>query len=601
MGLRTVVHECDFCVVGGGLAGMAAAIAAARGGTKVVILQDRPMFGGNASSEVRMWVCGADGGDNRETGIIEEIQLESLYYNPDKNYAVWDGLLWNKIKSEKNITPLLNCSVCAADCADGEDGRRIVSVTGWQTTTQTWHRVEAGLFADCSGDSILAPLTGAEYRMGREARDEFGEKTSQESADSQTMGMSCLIQCRKTERKSTFLAPPWAKKLTPDLIRLRRPNMASTAENFWYLELGGNRDSIGDTEEVRDELVALAYGMFDYVKNSGEVEDGDYWQLDFLGFLPGKRESRRMVGDYIMTQGDVLSGGRFDDVIAFGGWPLDDHHPDGFYHAGNPNVWGSTPAPYGIPYRCVYSRNISNLFFAGRNISMTHAAMSSARVMATCATLGEAVGTAANLAREAGLTPRGVGQNKIGELQARLMEQGCFLPYLRRSVPDFVRDAELIRAQDENLRNGADRVNRTYGGGEEGVFIPLGERAGYRFREPVRITNIHIAFDSDLPRASLPGDPCEQRHTMRANVFADGSGKSPTMTMPKPLVRAYRVEGVKADGERVTVFREENNLRQCVNIPTDAAFMELALIPESLWGGEGYGEGAAHILSFDAR
>ncbi|MBR4205083.1 MAG: FAD-dependent oxidoreductase [Clostridia bacterium] len=601
MGLSTVVHECDFCVVGGGLAGMAAAIAAARGGTKVVILQDRPMFGGNASSEVRMWVCGADGGDNRETGIIEEIQLESLYYNPDKNYAVWDGLLWNKIKSEKNITPLLNCSVCAADCADGEDGRRIVSVTGWQTTTQTWHRVKAALFADCSGDSILAPLTGAEYRMGREARDEFGEKTSQEVADSQTMGMSCLIQCRKTDRKSTFLAPPWAKKLTPDLIRLRRPNMTSTAENFWYLELGGNRDSIGDTEEVRDELVALAYGMFDYVKNSGEVEDGDYWQLDFLGFLPGKRESRRMVGDYIMTQGDVLSGGRFDDVIAFGGWPLDDHHPDGFYHAGNPNVWGSTPVPYGIPYRCVYSKNISNLFFAGRNISLTHAAMSSARVMATCATLGEAVGTAANLARETGLSPRGVGREKIGELQARLMEQGCFLPYLRRSIPDFVREAALLRAQDENLRNGADRVNRTYGGGEEGVFVPLGERAGYRFRKPVRVRNIHIAFDSDLPRASLPGDSCEQRHTMRANVFEDGCGKSPTMTMPKTLVRAYRVEGVTADGERVTILREENNLRQCVNIPCGAAFTELALIPESLWGGEGYGEGDAHVLSFDAR
>ena len=597
MGLETITHECDFCVVGGGLAGMAAAIAAARGGSKVVIVQDRPMFGGNASSEIRMWVCGADGGENRETGIIEEIQLESLYYNPYKKYPLWDALLWGKIRAEKNITALLNCSVCAAECGEGDGGRRIVSVTGWQTTTQRWHRIRAAYFADCSGDSILAPLTGAEYRVGRESRDEFGEKTSQETADRQTMGMSCLIQCRKTKEPTSYVPPVWAKKLTPDAIRLRRPNMASTAENFWYLELGGNRDSIGDTEEVRDELLALAAGMFDYIKNSGEVEDGPYWQLDFLGFLPGKRESRRMTGDYIMTQGDVLAGGRFDDVCAFGGWPLDDHHPDGFWHAGNPNVWGRTPAPYGIPYRCLYSKNIENLFFAGRNISMTHAAMSSARVMATCATLGEAAGCAANLAREYGLTPRGVYRERIRDLQARLMEAGCFLPGLRRAMPAWLLEAETTRPGLDALRNGADRTNHTYGEGDQGVMLRLGEAAGYRFREPVRISNVHLALDSDLARASLPGDGCERRHSMRANVFEDGSGKSPAMTVPATLVKAYRIEGITAEGERITLAEEENNLRQCVNVPADCVLSGLTFTPLSLWGpGD-----EAHVLSFDAR
>ncbi|MBR5365209.1 MAG: FAD-dependent oxidoreductase [Clostridia bacterium] len=597
MGLETIFHECDLCVVGGGLAGMAAAIAAARGGSKVVIVQDRPMFGGNASSEIRMWVCGADGGENRETGIIEEIQLESLYYNPYKKYPLWDALLFGKIRAEENITALLNCSVCAADCSETDGARRIDTVTGWQTTTQKWHRIRAAYFADCSGDSILAPLTGAEYRVGRESRDEFGEKTSQEHEDRQTMGMSCLIQCRKTKEPTSYIPPVWAKKMTPDAIRLRRPHMEATSENFWYLELGGNRDSIGDTEEVRDELLALAAGMFDYIKNSGEVEDGPYWQLDFLGFLPGKRESRRMVGEYIMTQGDVLAGGHFDDVCAFGGWPLDDHHPDGFWHAGNPNVWGRTPAPYGIPYRCLYSKNIENLFFAGRNISMTHAAMSSARVMATCATLGEAAGCAANLAREYGLTPDGVYRERIRDLQARLMEAGCFLPGLRRTMPAWILDAELIRPGTDALRNGADRTNHTYGEGDQGIQVKLGEAVGYRFREPVRIANVHLALDSDLARASLPGDDCERRHSMRANVFEDGSGKSPMMTMPAPLVKAYRIEGVTADGERILLAEERCNLRQCVNVKTDCVLTELTFTPISLWGtGD-----AVHILSFDAR
>lgn len=598
MALETVLHECDLCVVGGGLAGMCAAIAAARGGSKVVLMQDRPMFGGNASSEIRMWVCGSDGGDNRETGIIEEIQLESLYANPDKIYAVWDGILYGKVRDEANITPLLNCSCCDAKTETAPDGETVIAeITGWQTTTQKWHKVRAKYFSDCSGDSILAPLTGAEYRVGREARDEFGEKTSQETADRKTMGMSCLFQCRRMNRPVPFVAPSFAKKLTPEEIALRRPHMNSTGENFWYLELGGNRDSIGDTEEVRDELVALAYGMFDWIKNSGEVPGAEYWALDFLGFLPGKRESRRMVGDYIMTQGDVLAGGDFPDTVAFGGWPLDDHHPDGFYHRGNPNVWGSTPAPYGIPYRCLYSKNIGNLFFAGRNISLTHAAMSSSRVMATCATLGEAVGTAANIAREFSLSPRGVYRGKIGLLQQRLMENGCFLPRIPREIPGFVTDAALLRPGTENLRNGRDRTNRLFGPEDQGVTVPLGEAAGYRFTAPQKIGNVHIALDSDLARVTLPGDDVERRHSMRANVWPDDQTKSPSMPMPATLVKSYRVEGVTAEGERVVLREEGCNRLQCVNIPCSLALSELSFIPLSLWG-----RGAeAHILSFDAR
>ena len=592
MAFQKMEYTADLCVVGGGLAGMCAAIAAARGGSRVVLIQDRPVLGGNASSEIRMWVCGADGHNNRETGIIEEIQLASLWRNPDKNYSIWDGILYEKVRFEKNITLLLNCSVCDAEMENGQ----IKSVTGWQTTTQKWHTVKATYFADCSGDSVLAPLTGADFRVGREAASEFGEKTSQVEEDRQTMGMSCLIQLRKSDRVTEYIPPEWAMKMTPEVIKLRKPHMENSSENFWYMELGGNRDSIGDTEELRDELVSMAYGMVDYIKNSGEVEDGPYWELEFLGFLPGKRESRRMMGAYLMTQNDVLSGGDFPDTAAFGGWPLDDHHPDGFYHAGNPNVWGKTPAPYGIPYRCLYSRNVPNLYFAGRNISMTHAAMSSARVMATCALLGEAVGEAANVAREFGLTPHGVYEEKLDLLQQRLMEHGCFLPRFARTISDVCRNAALTGEADrlDVLRDGIDRNNHTYGEEDHSTVLPLGKAVTYTFDAPVQLANIHLAFDSDLDRATMPGDWCEKRHSMRANRTAE----SPTMWMPKTLVKGYRLTAVTASGETVTLAETERNLLQCVSIPADGAYTAVTFVPLSTWDD---GAESACVFSFDLR
>lgn len=596
MAFQKTVHYADFCVVGGGLSGICAAVAAARGGSKVVLIHDRPVLGGNASSEIRMWISGALGDNNRETGIVEEIELTSLWRNPDKNYHIWDSILYEKVKFEPNITLLLNCSVCDAEMQDGA----IASVTGWQTTTQRWHTVYADYYSDCSGDSVLAPLTGAEYRIGREAFSEFGEKTSQETADLQTMGMSCLIQLRKTSRPSEFIPPDWAKEIGEDVLRFRTPHIEHTGENFWYLELGGNRDSIHDTEEVRDELVALAYGMFDYIKNSGNVPDAEYWELDWMGFLPGKRESRRMVGPHIMTQSDVLSGGLFPDTVAYGGWSLDDHHPDGFYHAGNPNVWGATPSPYGIPYRVLYSVNIPNLFFAGRNISVTHAAMSSTRVMATCALLGEAVGTAANIAREFALSPQGVYEEKIHLLQQRLMENGCFLPHFRRDIADICKNARLycdgVSAEKlDVLRNGIDRNNHTYGTEDFRVSLPLGKAVTYSFDTPVRLSNIHLQFDTDLNRETLPGDSIDRQRSMRANRTEN----SVTVCMPKTMVKGYRLTAVTADRDTVTIAETDRNLLGCVNHDvSDELYVSVSFVPLTTWGED---TGNVQIFSFDLR
>ena len=212
--LKTQTLQADLCVVGGGIAGLCAAVEAARHGLKTVLMHERPVLGGNASSEIRMWICGAHGRDNRETGLIEEIALENLYRNPTKNYYLWDTVLYSFARREKNLTLLLNCACMDAETETGEfpDGRttRIKSVTGYQLTTQQFQRVEARFFADCSGDSILAPLTGAEFRIGRESKEEFGENTTTETADSCTMGMSCLIQGRETTQPVSFTPPEWS-------------------------------------------------------------------------------------------------------------------------------------------------------------------------------------------------------------------------------------------------------------------------------------------------------------------------------------------------------------------------------------------------------
>lgn len=590
--LNTITHTVDFCVVGGGMAGVCAAIAAARNGAKTLLMHERPVLGGNASSEVRMWICGAHGQNNRETGIIEEIALESLYSNPDKSHYLFDCILFDKVSSEPNITLLLNCS-----CMDAStDGNKIVSITGWQSTTQSFHKVEAKLFADCSGDSILAPLCKADFRLGREAASEFGEKVSIEVADRKTMGISCLIQARKEDKPSSFIPPSWAIRPTEEQLEHRMPNLEKTSENFWYLEFGGELDCIADTEYIRDKLLALALGMWDYVKNSGKVHGAEYWKLDFLGFLPAKRESRRMVGKYLMTSNDIRKGGDFHDTVAFGGWGLDDHDPRGFFSGTRPNVDERTPSPYGIPYRCLYSDNVENLFFAGRNISMTHSAMSSSRVMATCALLGEAVGTAAGIAVRYGLTPHGVYEKKLDKLQQCLMHQDCFLPRFSRRVSDVAKGATLkcdglVDGSLENLRNGIDRNHEIYGG-EMGCTVLAGSRIIYQLSSPSFVKSVRITFDSDLDRLTLPGDKHERTKITRANILPN----SPSTHLPTTLVEEFQLWAELCDGTMKLISHQTKNRKRTVWLSVSDDIRSLTLIPIKKWYREG---GSIHIFSFD--
>lgn len=586
--------KCDLCVIGGGLAGMCAAISAAREGAEVVLMHERPVLGGNASSEIRMWICGAHGENNRETGIIEEISLESLYRNPTKSYAVWDTVLYDFVKREKNITLLLNCTCMDAETEKGEFayGRdtKIKSVTGYQMTTQCFYDVEAKYFCDSSGDSILAPLTGACFRIGRESGEVFGEETSVTVSDNMTMGMSCLVYGRETHQNIKYTAPDFATPLTEKDFENRNPDIYKDTENFWYLELGGDRNTIDDTEDLRDELLGLATGTWNYIKNSGNFK-AEKWDLDFLGFLPGKRESRRMCGEYVITQKDICSGEAFEDEIAFGGWPLDDHFPGGFYHRGVPNTYYQTPAPYSIPYRALYSENVENLYFAGRNISMTHTAMSSIRVMATCALLGEAVGKAAAIAVKENCTPHDVYLKYIDILQEMLINGDCFLPSKKRKISGNCKNAGL-NIGESILRNGEDRAHVIYGTDKDNSAVSLkcGQNISYTFNE-CEVKSIHIVFDSDLNRETLLGSVCERNHTTRASHRLD----SPQMYMPTTLCKDFKLLG-ESKGEATLILSIKNNRKRAYHINVNRTFDKLILIPESSWGENNE---EIRVISFD--
>ena len=571
MSLNAKKIKADLCVIGGGMAGINVAISAARLGVKVVLIHERPVFGGNASSEIRMWICGVQDYEYRETGIAEEINLENYYYNPTKNYYLWDSVLYNKVHSEKNITPLLNCT-----CFDAKmEKSRIKSVTAYQMTTQTMYEITADTFADCSGDSILAPLTDAEFMFGRESQTEYNEPMQTHiDSDKKTMGNSCLLQARKTDRKIAFRAPEWAEKVSVEKLKSKYVNLLNPYENFWYIELGGVMDTITQAECINKRLIALCLGVWDTIKNSGEF-DADYFELEFMGFLGAKRESRRMTGDYVLTANDIMQARVFEDTVAYGGWSLDDHYPEGF-DGDKSNYVIAVKKVYGIPYRCLYSKNIENLFFAGRNISATHMAMSSARVMGTCSIIGQAVGAAAALCKKYGIFPRGVNKH-VEELQQILLFNDCYLPGVERKVSSLSLDGVLSGVKDCNLlRNGKDR---NLSNEENKAKFTFGESATYSFSEPVDVKAVKIVFDSDLTRTTFDMHDCEKHHSMRSNILVD----SPLMHMPKTLVKSYSLELTLSDGSKKLIQEKENKKRNVLIFVKDK-LRALKLTVYENWG-----------------
>jgi len=439
-------HElsCDILVAGGGPAGVPCALAAARTGAKVILCQDRPVLGGNASSEVRMHIVGANGTgkfdrgeelvtEARESGIIEEIRLDNAVQNPQRSASVFDLILYDKCRTEPNLELMLNTTVVGCELHDS----KIVAAFAERPSTEDRFKISASIFIDCTGDGRLGAEAGAAFMEGREGREEFNEPLANEKPDSQRLGSTILLQARKHDKPMPFFAPSWVRPFSKDDLKLRlysNPGEeAPTHEyGYWWAEWGGTLDTIKDNEEIRDELLSIALGIWDHIKNGEGAErfQADLWALDWIGFLPGKRESRRFIGQHILTEHDLLSSREFKDAIAYGGWSLDLHPPEGVDAPDTePCIQHPVPRLYDIPLRSCIARDVENLMFAGRNISATHIAFSSTRVMATCAAVGQGVGTAAAVAVAEGQPASKLAENRqaIETIQTQLSKDDAFL------------------------------------------------------------------------------------------------------------------------------------------------------------------------------
>ena len=446
---KIVEEEYDVVVVGGGLAGVCAAIASARNGAKTVIIQDRPVFGGNSSSEIRVPPGGATNGGAwaRETGVIEEIQLENLVRNHARTdsgmmNSIWDLVLYEKVRDQENLSFHLNTSARGVEM----EGNRIKAVICEQLGSERRLRIKGKIFIDCTGDGTVGAAAGASFRMGREARDEFNESLAPEKADNVTQGSSLMFLARDVGRPVKFTPPPWAERYPTEESLYKRFHHIRKKEfgGFWWIEVGWPFNTIDQNEEIRDEALRHLLGVWDHIKNHGD-HGAENMALEWIGFLPGKRESRRLMGDYILTENDVRNNTPFPDRVAYGGWFIDIHTPGGILAkdqppeplCGDPDKSDELRVElYSIPFRCLYSRDVENLMMAGRNISVTHVALGTTRLMLTCAVMGQAAGTAAAMCVRYGITPRELYRTRIKELQQRLLRDDCFILDMPNEDPD---------------------------------------------------------------------------------------------------------------------------------------------------------------------
>lgn len=449
----------DLVIIGGGLSGVCCAITAARAGIKVVLVTDRPVLGGNASSEVRLWVLGATshmGNNNRwarEGGVIDELLVENVYRNAEGNPLIFDTILLEKVISEQNITLLLNNSIYDLE---KKDDQTIEKVIGFCSQNSTQYELSAPLFCDASGDGIVGFLAGAAFRMGAESKEEFGEKFAPSSEYGELLGHSMYFYSKDVGKPVKYIAPNYALDVTKSIPKFK----SFTAQDFgcrlWWIEYGGRLDTVHDTELIKWELWKVVYGVWDYIKNSGKFPEAENLTLEWVGTIPGKRESRRFEGDFMLTQQDVVEQIPHFDDVAFGGWSIDLHPADGVFSEldkSSCNQWHSKGV-YGIPLRSLYSKNVSNLFIAGRIISASHVAFGSSRVMATAAHGGQAIAMAAKICFENQILPREIiSKNLIKNLQNELLKTGQHIPNLALDDEDnLAKNAKITVSSELILR-----------------------------------------------------------------------------------------------------------------------------------------------------
>ena len=456
---KQVNLSANLIVIGGGLSGVCAAIVAARDGLKVVLVQDRPVLGGNASSEVRLWALGATshmGNNNRwsrEGGLINEILLDNLKRNKEGNPLIFDTVLLEKVYNESNITLLLNTSVYQTNKSEDTI---IKSVNAFCSQNSTTYILEAPLFCDASGDGIVAFQAGASFRMGAESPDEFDEGFAPNIEDyGNLLGHSLYFYTKDLGKPVDYTAPSFAIDNAAELPRIRNYQLGDYGCKLWWVEYGGRLDTIHQSEDIKFELWKVIYGIWDYVKNSGKYPEAENLTLEWVGTIPGKRESRRFEGDFMLSQKDIVEQRDYYDRVAFGGWAMDLHPADGIYSQHNSCTQWHGKGVYSIPYRSYYSKDIDNLFLAGRIISASHVAFGSSRVMLTCAHGAQSIGKAASICFKNNWNPRNLAdKDKIALLQLALNKDGQSIPRLAiNDDEDLAQKAQITGSSELKIEN----------------------------------------------------------------------------------------------------------------------------------------------------
>lgn len=540
--MAKVELECDVLVAGGGLAGICAAIAAARNGSQVILVHDRSRLGGNASSEVRMHPMGSRFGF-RESGIIEELSLENAFHNPHFAWELWDLALYDRCISEPRIKLILDSTLFKAEVHEGA----IRAVWVRCDTTEHLYHIKARIFVDSTGDSRLALEAGAEYMVGREAIEVFNESNASYDKTGTTQGSSILFTSRKHDRPMSFHAPSWARRITAEDLQHRRVGPGNWEYGYWWIELGGTQDTIRDQEQLRFELLAVVLGVWDFIKNSGQYPDSANWALETVGMIPGRRESRRVTGEHIMTQADIEGKWKeFHDAVAFGGWAMDDHPAMGFDASGTkPYRPAKFSEPYNIPLGSLYSKNVKNLMMAGRNISATHVAFTSIRVMKTCAIIGQATGTAAAMCVRDRIVPRQLRNDKdrVRALQQCLLRDDQTIMQVRNEDPDdlarkatVTASASSMGTRPENLLTGTnwDPKGKT----DNRWIAPMSAQPAWvrlEWQEPVRLSEVQLIHDTGIYRTLTMAAAANVQKEMVAG--------------PQPeTIRDYALVGILPDG-----------------------------------------------------
>ncbi|MBQ8813439.1 MAG: FAD-dependent oxidoreductase [Lachnospiraceae bacterium] len=576
----------DVVVVGGGLAGVCAAIASARNGAKTAIVQNRSMFGGNASSEIRMHIVGASAHGAKknlaETGILLEILLENKSRNPYASFSVFDSVIWEKVRFQENLDSYLNTNMDNVMM----DGIRVKAIVCHQNTTETEYVFEASIFVDATGHGSLATLAGAKGRMGSESKYEFDEPNAPEEPNDNTMGNTVMFSAVDRGEPVKFIKPHWAYTFSEDDLKYRDhgntvgshadggevvefeegsgrlPHFSNVDSGYWWIELGGQYDDIiRDGEVIRDELLKCVYGVWDHLKNGGDhgVENLD---MDWVGIVPGYRESRRIEGDYLLNENDVRANRIFPDAVAYGGWQMDEHVPGGIMDFDKlPSRILNFDGCYTIPYRCFYAKDVENVMLAGRDISTTKMAYGSTRVMGTCAVGGQAVGTAAALAVKYDCTPRQVGEH-IHELQQILLRDDCYIPgFKNQDMRDIARNATITATgnsegnEPENVINGVSRPEGNKNNYWEADLSENGAAVTLSFANKTEVSEVQITFDTNLTKEIMP--------SMTRNIRV-----RQVKGMPIELVKDYRIQ-MFLDGQEVFSKEVSDNYMRLNRIKLD--------------------------------